>query len=98
LLKMRPSHKTLLFFFSVYLFFAVTMVAFDPHGAIPSKTCAICFMGISLFSAVGQPHVTGDVYCNTQYVRLAEEICRFICPASFSAVLYRGPPILPAFL
>jgi hypothetical protein len=98
MLMARPTHRRLLFIFSLYLFFAVTMVAFDPHGAIPSKTCAICFMGSSLSSAVGQAHVTGEVYCDRQYVRLAEEICRVCCLNPFSAVSYRGPPLPSASL
>ncbi len=98
MLRLRPIHKRLLLLFSVYLFFAVVMVAFDPHGALPSKTCPICFMGMSLFSAVGQAHVTGDVYCDRQYVRLAEEMCRFHGSIPFPAISYRGPPLSPASL
>jgi len=97
-LPVRPIPRRLLFLFSVYVFFAVMMVAFDPHGAIPNKTCSICFMGASLFSAVGQAHVTGEVYWHRVYLPLAEETCRMYGLISFSAVSYRGPPLLPASL
>jgi hypothetical protein len=55
-------------------------------------------MGVSLFSAVGQAHVTGEVYCDGRYVRLAEEMCRICCVNPFSAVSYRGPPLPSASL
>ncbi len=92
MLRVRPINKKLLFLFSVYLLFAVTVVAFDPHGALPSKTCTICFMGISLASAVGQADVTCDVYFDRQYVQMADEICRLYPSVPLSAISYRGPP------
>ena len=96
--NIRPNYRKLLFLFSVYLLFAVTMVAFDPHSALPSKTCTICFMGVSLASAVGQAHVTCDVYFDRQYVRAADEICRLNAFVPFSPISFRGPPLSSAVL
>jgi hypothetical protein len=62
MLTLRPLHKGALFLFALYLFFAMAAVAFDPHGALPSKTCAICFLGTSLSSAINQSYVIPKVF------------------------------------
>jgi hypothetical protein len=96
-LGIRPVHKRIFFLlFAAYLLCSVLVVAFDRDRVTPSKTCALCFMNGSLSSAVGQSHVTGEVYCRKEYLPLAEETCRICGLTSFAAVWYRGPPLLPA--
>ena len=91
--SIKPFHRRVLFLFAVYLFFAVAAIAFDPHGALPSKTCAICFMSGSLFSAIGQAYVLPEVFCNAQYAVLIHRPCECSGPVTFSGLSYRGPPL-----
>ena len=89
----KPFHKKLLLFFAVYLFFAVTAVAFDHHSALPSKTCAICFMSGSLFSAIGQAHIVPQVYDEMHYVSINDSTYWCCGSGTSSGILYRGPPL-----
>lgn len=93
MLTIEPMHKKLLLLFALYIFCSVVVVAFDPHLAAPSKTCAICFMSGSLFSAVNQSHVILEIDLNKEYVSLAESVHFFASSAIPSSLSYRGPPL-----
>ena len=83
--------KLFLALFAVYVLFAVSATAFDPHGATPSATCPICFMGISLFSAVSSSSFTPEVPISLYYMCLVQDEQSFSIQIPF-LLKVRGPP------
>lgn len=98
MLTLRPLHKRVLFLFALYLFFAMAAVALDPHGALPSKTCAICFMRTSLSSVINQSYVIPEVFYDEQYAFLAKDTCWCYGSITFPGMSYRGPPLAASSL
>ena len=89
---MKPLHKKLLVLFAVYLLFSVIIVAFDHHGPVPDKKCAICSMGSSLFSAIHQSSAVPEIVCNGQYLGMVDHTEHLAASVAFSDIVYRGPP------
>jgi hypothetical protein len=93
-----PVHKKILLLLALYLLFSVVIVAFDQHGPVPDKTCAICAMSSFLSSAVVQSSFIPEVQLTTQCTYIIDGAPRRSFLATTSGISYRGPPLPISFL
>lgn len=91
---MKSEYKRLFFLiFATYILCSVLAVAFDHDRAVPSATCALCFMNASLSAAVSETPVVPEIDLRKEYLSLAEEIYCFDGSATSPVASYRGPPL-----